>query len=112
MHHDESAGQSLPLCAVAECVLEDIRVQVPGCAIAVQKYGLGAEKADRIATGDEGKSGAEDLVARPDAEKAQPEVYGGGPTDKRDSRLRSSCVLNTPTGTNRTSESVVAAGAS
>ena len=86
MHYYDSAGQSLAACAVAERAIEDVRVQIPGCAIAVQKYRFGAKIADRIAACDEGERRAKDLVAGADAEKTQSEVYGGGTAAKGDRR--------------------------
>src|ERR1017187_298550 len=82
--HYDGAREFVLLRALVESVFEDVRVQVPGGAIAVQEYGLCAEIADWITAGDEGERRAKDFIAGPNPEKTQAEMNGGGAAGKRD----------------------------
>ena len=84
VHHDDGAGQSVSLGSLAESVFQDVRIQVPGGVVAIEKNRLGAEIANWIAACGEGESRAKDFVARAHAEKTQAEVDGGGAAGESD----------------------------
>src|SRR5208283_139618 len=79
IYNDHSAGQLVPPRALPKRAIEDVRVQVPCGAVAIQKYRLGPQVTDRIATCGERQSRTEHFVIGTDSEQAQAQVDGSGP---------------------------------
>src|ERR1035438_10802628 len=92
MHNHERAGQLIVAGAAAESVFEDIRIQVPGGVVAIQKYAFGAQVTDRVATCSERKRWAEHFVVGTDSEQAQAQVNRSGPAAQR-SRGKANALL-------------------
>src|SRR5260221_10306470 len=84
MDDEDGLGQPVPGGGARQCGAEQAWVHVPGGALAIDEYRVGAEIPNGVDAGDERQSRAEDRVSGPGAQRFQAEVDGRGPAPQRE----------------------------
>ena len=83
MDYDYGLGEAVVFGPLLKGVAEEFGVEIPGFAVAIEEYRLGAKIGDGVGCCDKGQGRAEYLVIRLDAEQAKPKMHGCGAARQR-----------------------------